>query len=510
MLSHNDLRKREEKPRPCNSTTTAGRLPRATLAAGASPVTEGTAATFTARLSRPAPSAGVTVNYSKWWSRSGAFWDPDDPYAGGTSVLVPANATSATITIPTHDDEIDEPDGYVVLVLENGRHYRLPWKASGEGEARVIVTDNDGSGAPPTGGREPVGPAALTGLTVVPVAGEPTRLAVSWDAVDGAARYDVRWKTGAGDYGDAVEARTNSHTVIGLSAGTTYTVNVAAIDGGNTLLAEGTASGATAAATGNADPEPEEPAQFAIYHDPNHSVAAVGRYDTAVGLLNAAGRSYTVRTVTGTGEVDRLAGVTDSVMPRFFLGAPAAPGWGPSQPRVNNGGLRWLRSMLGSSQTSLAPEATRTLWARPSDEVAAVFEKAVLEAGGLVAGQSPVLVDMSMLFDMADPMTVDYTVSSSDPGVLAVHTATDSTLAGPALRLAPMRAGEATVTGHGRGGRRAHGGRQRSRVHVHGGVRPGRPHGLGLRGSGPAARRPARAGGPDGHRRVPPVPPAVT
>ena len=152
--------------------------------------------------------------------------------------------------------------------------------------------------------------------------------------------------------------------------------------------------------------------------------------------------------MTGTGEVDRLAGVTNSVMPRFFLGDPAAEGLGPSQPGVNNGGLRWLRSLLGSSQASSATDAAGALPARSSGDAAAVFEQAVLEAGGLVAGQDPVLVDMSLLFDMADPgPRVDYTVSSSDAGVLGVDTAaTDPTLAGPVLRLAPMTAGEATVT----------------------------------------------------------------
>ena len=119
---------------------------------------------------------------------------------------------------------------------------------------------------------------------------------------------------------------------------------------------------------------------------------------------------------------------------------------------------------------------------------------------------------MSLLFDLADPGTrVDYTVSSSDPGVLAVHTAaTDPALAGPVLRLAPMTAGEATVTVVAEA---AGGGAAAGRVAASpcaGGVRLGRPHGLGRRRPGPARRRPARAGGPDGRRRVPPVPPALT
>ena len=41
-------------------------------------------------------------------------------------------------------------------------------------------------------------------------------------------------------------------------------------------------------------------------------------------------------------EAGRLAGVTDSVMPRFFQGDPTASDW-VSQPRVHNGGLRRLK-----------------------------------------------------------------------------------------------------------------------------------------------------------------------
>ena len=89
---------------------------------------------------------------------------------------------------------------------------------------------------------------------------------------------------------------------------------------------------------------------FTVYHDPDHSAEAVSRYNTAEGLLDAAGRQYVVRIVTGTGEVDQLAGVSNSVMPRFFLGDPTDPAWGPSQPQVNNGGLRWLSSMLAQSK----------------------------------------------------------------------------------------------------------------------------------------------------------------
>ena len=110
-------------------------------------------------------------------------------------------------------------------------------------------------------------------------------------------------------------------------------------------------------AAGGASADESAATRILIYHDPNHSAAAVGRYDTAVGLLEAAGRSWTVRTVTGTGEADRLARVSNSVMPRFFLGDPTAPGWGPAKAKENNGGLRWLRSVLARPQAPSAPSA---------------------------------------------------------------------------------------------------------------------------------------------------------
>ena len=388
--------------------------PIATIAPGTSPVAEGTAATFTVTLSR-ALSTAVSVDYGIWWSNgrrywdvdnqewseTGKFWVPEHTYP--TSVEIAANATSATVTIPTHDDTTEEADGYVRVIIGNGRHYRaVPlgehWFRP-QDSATVVVTDNDGAGAPPGEAPDGVGTATLAGLTVASVSGEPTQLAVSWEAVQDAARYDVRWKTGAGDYGDAVQASINSHTITGLTAGTAYTVNVAALDADNSLLAEGTASGTTASATGTA--------QFTVYHDPrpsDASAAAADRYQTAVGLLGASGQSYAVRTVTGAGEVDRLAGVSNSVLPRFFLGDPAEEGWGPSEPGVNNGGLKWLRKVLeeqGESTPPPAPTATIEAGAAVDEGTAASFTVTLSQAAP------------------ADGLTLAYTVSEDGAFVAA-------------------------------------------------------------------------------------------
>ena len=78
-----------------------------------------------------------------------------------------------------------------------------------------------------------------------------------------------------------------------------------------------------------------------IYHDPDVGTAAVNRYDQAVALLTEAGITYTGSTGDVQGDVEQLAGVTNLVMPRFFLGDPTSDGW-ISHTKVNNGSLRRL------------------------------------------------------------------------------------------------------------------------------------------------------------------------
>ena len=86
--------------------------------------------------------------------------------------------------------------------------------------------------------------------------------------------------------------------------------------------------------------------------------------------------------------------------------------------------------------------------AKPRADVRKVFEEAIRAAGGLEAGGVPAYVDMSRLFDVADPATaVKYGASSSAAGVLAADDAsTDPMLAATFLRLTPLTAGTSTVT----------------------------------------------------------------
>ena len=329
-------------------------------------------------------------------------------------------------------------DGRSLGVSEPAR-ITMPAEPASDGDTSEGGTSDGGSGA--SGASDD--PAALEGLTVSPVSGETTKLAVSWNSVTGVDKYLVQWKTGSADYNSGDTVTTTSHTITGLTADTAYTVQVSAIDTDadpDAELAVGEASGTTNAsppantpatgaptisgtaqvgetltaatsgigdadglanatfsyqwlaggsdisgATGSAytpvagevgkaikvrvsftddagnaealtsaataavvaeDPPPETPAvSFVIYHDPEAGDAAVDRYKQGVKVLTDAGIAYTEVKGDVQAEVDRLAGVTDSVLPRFFLGDPTEEGW-VSEPRENNGGLRWLKGKV--------------------------------------------------------------------------------------------------------------------------------------------------------------------
>ena len=150
---------------------------------------------------------------------------------------------------------------------------------------------------------------------------------------------------------------TNGSVTVTINTGTGYVIgkpssaSVTVRDNDEVTKSED--DGANDGDDGDGEPEPTE-TKIYIYHDAAISTDAVDRYDEAIELLNSKNRSYVVRNVTGTDKVVELSGVSNTIMPRFFLGDPAADGWGPSQPKVNNGGLRWLRNLLASATSSVA------------------------------------------------------------------------------------------------------------------------------------------------------------
>ena len=112
--------------------------PNVTIAPGTSPVTEGTDANFTVTAA-PAPATDLTVNVSV--SETGNVADSDD--VGSKPVTVPAagsqNEGTATLTVSTIADTVDERNGAILATLGSGTGYTLVTSTS----ATVDVLDDD-------------------------------------------------------------------------------------------------------------------------------------------------------------------------------------------------------------------------------------------------------------------------------------------------------------------------------------------------------------------------------
>ncbi len=112
--------------------------PTVTVTAG-SPVTEGDDAVFTVHA-RPAPRTSMTVNLSVTENASAFYGDfVQGSDKGSKTVTVPANATTATLTVPTVPDTVDEPAGEVTARLVRSSAYAV----GGPSSATVHVADDD-------------------------------------------------------------------------------------------------------------------------------------------------------------------------------------------------------------------------------------------------------------------------------------------------------------------------------------------------------------------------------
>ncbi len=113
-------------------TVTRAALPTATIAAGTTPVTEGTAATYTVTLDPAAPAA-LTVAVSVTESGSALSGTPP------MSVAFAKGATRATLSVPTIGDSIVEAHSTVTATVTVGTGYTVGSTSS----ATVTVEDDD-------------------------------------------------------------------------------------------------------------------------------------------------------------------------------------------------------------------------------------------------------------------------------------------------------------------------------------------------------------------------------
>ena len=108
--------------------------PTVTIAAGTSPVTEGTAAEFTVTMT-PAATGPVTVTVTV--TDSGDFAASGE--TGDQTVSFASGDATKTVTVPTRDNEDVESDGSVTVTLQRGDDYLIGDPRS----ATVVGYDDD-------------------------------------------------------------------------------------------------------------------------------------------------------------------------------------------------------------------------------------------------------------------------------------------------------------------------------------------------------------------------------
>ena len=159
-------------------------------------------------------STSLTVAWTApaGWTPAGyrLNWRPVGPTAWQGSAQLAADAR--THTIP----ELTDGTQYLVRLLAlNGAGTESPPR-------RVTVATKK---AGPTGAR----PLTLESATL-------TTLTVTWDAVPGAVRYDVRWRVPDGVFGPDQATTGTRHEITGLSPGRPYVVRVHPIAAGGATL----------------------------------------------------------------------------------------------------------------------------------------------------------------------------------------------------------------------------------------------------------------------------------
>ena len=167
-----------------NATNATDALPVVSIAASATPVTEGAAAAFT--LARTgATAAALTVAVSVAETGAAASGTPS------TSVTFAAGSASATLSVATEDDEAVEEASTVTATVSPGTGYTVDGTS---GSAEAVVEDDDA--APVVGTASPI------------VVAENATAVVTLTATDAdTAAADLAWSIPAGAAGGADGAK---------------------------------------------------------------------------------------------------------------------------------------------------------------------------------------------------------------------------------------------------------------------------------------------------------------
>ena len=168
-------------------------VPVVTIAHDASPVTEGTAATFTVSASvAPASALAVTVEVAE--TPGGGFVAAGEE--GTKTVTIPPGETSATLSVPTQLDDTDEPGAQLTATVAAGGGYTVGTAAS----ATVALADDDPTTVTLSGSASAIPEAGGTKVLTFTlnralVAGERLDVPVT---VGGVARHPADYRLGCG------------------------------------------------------------------------------------------------------------------------------------------------------------------------------------------------------------------------------------------------------------------------------------------------------------------------
>ena len=203
-------------------------------------ITEGTAATFTI-TANPAPTTAVTVNVN--------VTETEDVISGTppSTATFKANQTTATLTVATDDDDVDESHSIVKAELQAGTGYTV----GTPNLARALVNDNDvppnrpATGAPIIRGKPEFGETLTADVSNIRDANglENVIYAYQWIRVAGneetqisgamAATYEVV----TADSGYQLKVRVNFTDDLGyaeeLESALTAVVIIPGVDAGN-------------------------------------------------------------------------------------------------------------------------------------------------------------------------------------------------------------------------------------------------------------------------------------
>ena len=131
---------------------------RVTITADDSPVDEGGTAGFTLRLSQAAPDTGLTVTVRL--TQEGDHATETLPLT--RTVTFSGGDERASITVPTTDDGIDEPDGRIIATITDGGTYGI----GNPSVAEVVIRDNDTAQVTISADDSPVDEGGTAGFTL--------------------------------------------------------------------------------------------------------------------------------------------------------------------------------------------------------------------------------------------------------------------------------------------------------------------------------------------------------